>query len=36
MPTIHVNGIDLHYEMEGDGPPLVVVHGSWVDDSILR
>jgi pimeloyl-ACP methyl ester carboxylesterase len=32
MPAIHVNGIDLYHEVEGDGPPLVVVvHGSWAD-----
>jgi pimeloyl-ACP methyl ester carboxylesterase len=31
MAAIHVNGIDLHYEIDGDGPPLVLVHGHWGD-----
>jgi pimeloyl-ACP methyl ester carboxylesterase len=31
MPTIEVNGVDLYYESQGEGPPLVLVHGSWVD-----
>jgi pimeloyl-ACP methyl ester carboxylesterase len=29
MPTIHVNGVELYYEAEGEGPPLVFVHGGW-------
>ena len=32
MPTLHANGVDLFYELSGDGrDPLVLVHGSWVD-----
>jgi pimeloyl-ACP methyl ester carboxylesterase len=31
MPNIHVNGTTLHYETWGEGPPLFLVHGSWVD-----
>jgi pimeloyl-ACP methyl ester carboxylesterase len=27
MPTIHVNDIDLHYEIHGDGEPLLLIHG---------
>lgn len=27
----HINGTNIHYEMQGDGPPLVLVHGSWGD-----
>ena len=27
MPTIHVNGIDLYYETQGAGEPVVLVHG---------
>ena len=27
----HINGIDVHCEIAGDGDPLVLVHGSWVD-----
>ena len=30
MPTANLNGIQLFYELgETDGPPLVLVHGSW-------
>ena len=38
MPTQRVEGADLHYERQGSGPPLVLVHGSWVDSMawILR
>ena len=32
MPTITVNGTELFYERTGtQGPPLVLVHGSWGD-----
>ncbi len=27
MPRAHINGIDIWYEFEGDGPPLVLTHG---------
>ncbi len=27
MPDLSVNGISLHYETEGDGPPLVLIAG---------
>ncbi len=27
MPTVEVNGIDLYYEIEGDGPPLTMIMG---------
>jgi len=27
MPTIHVNYIDLHYEIAGEGEPLLLIHG---------
>ncbi|HJR24008.1 MAG TPA: alpha/beta hydrolase [Acidimicrobiales bacterium] len=33
MPTQQVNGADIHYEREGSGPPLVMVHGSWGDST---
>src|SRR5436190_7110039 len=31
MPIVEVNGTRLHYERNGAGEPLVLVHGSWVD-----
>jgi pimeloyl-ACP methyl ester carboxylesterase len=31
MPVVHANDADLHYERQGSGPPLVLVHGSWGD-----
>jgi pimeloyl-ACP methyl ester carboxylesterase len=31
MATININGNEIHYEFDGDGPPLVLVHGSWTD-----
>jgi pimeloyl-ACP methyl ester carboxylesterase len=30
MPTVTVNGADLHYEDEGSGAPVVFVHGVWM------
>jgi len=27
MPTAGINGFDLHYEVSGEGPPLVWLHG---------
>lgn len=33
MPRVHANGIDIHYEVHGDGFPLVFIsglgHGGW-------
>lgn len=31
MARARVNGVDLFYEVVGEGEPLVLVHGSWVD-----
>jgi pimeloyl-ACP methyl ester carboxylesterase len=31
MAIAHVNGVDLYYELQGSGEPLVLVHGSWGD-----
>ena len=36
MPEAEVNGIDLYYELEGSGEPLVLVHGSWGDATSWR
>src|SRR3972149_6632887 len=27
MPTVAANGIDIYYELWGQGPPLVMAHG---------
>lgn len=31
MARTRVNGVDLYYEIRGEGEPLVLVHGSWTD-----
>lgn len=31
MPIVHVSGTDVHYSLSGDGPGLVLVHGSSMD-----
>ncbi|MGH2556344.1 MAG: alpha/beta fold hydrolase [Actinomycetota bacterium] len=31
MALIRVNGVELAYEIEGSGSPVVLVHGSWSD-----
>ncbi len=31
MPTAHVNGLDLHYERAGSGPPLLFISGTGGD-----
>jgi pimeloyl-ACP methyl ester carboxylesterase len=28
VPTIAANGLDVHYTVEGEGPPLVLLHGA--------
>src|SRR5262245_60229799 len=28
MPTVHANGLEMHYTTEGAGPPLVMLHGA--------
>lgn len=28
MPGVHVNGIYLYYEQQGEGPPLLCIHGT--------
>jgi pimeloyl-ACP methyl ester carboxylesterase len=36
MPVTEANGVTLYYEIHGDGEPLVLVHGSWVDATAWR
>jgi pimeloyl-ACP methyl ester carboxylesterase len=31
MPIVHANNLDHNYEQAGEGPPLVLVHGAFVD-----
>lgn len=31
MPTIQANGIETYYERQGDGPPVVFIHGAIMD-----
>jgi pimeloyl-ACP methyl ester carboxylesterase len=31
VPRISANDVELHYEMTGEGDPLVLVHGGWSD-----
>ncbi len=31
MSAARVNGVELYYELNGSGEPLVLVHGSWGD-----
>jgi pimeloyl-ACP methyl ester carboxylesterase len=31
MPRLRVNGVELYYEVIGEGDPLVLVHGGWGD-----
>ncbi len=31
MPVTRVNGVGLYWEAQGEGEPLVLVHGSWGD-----
>ncbi|MFN8619914.1 MAG: alpha/beta hydrolase [Chloroflexota bacterium] len=28
MPTVEANGLEIHYTVEGEGPPLVLLHGA--------
>mgnify|MGYP000468688482 CR=1 FL=1 len=28
MPYVRANGLDIHYEVEGAGPPMVLLHGA--------
>ena len=27
MPTVHVNGVEIYYEVSGAGPPLTLIMG---------
>lgn len=34
MPTLDVDGTTLRYEAHGSGPPLVLLHGAWLDRAL--
>jgi pimeloyl-ACP methyl ester carboxylesterase len=34
MPHISINDVELYYEVQGSGPPLVLVHGSWDNHAV--
>ncbi|WP_407312318.1 alpha/beta fold hydrolase [Desulfosporosinus sp. SB140] len=36
MPTIKVNDINIHYEIHGEGEPLVLIGGLGTDQSIFK
>lgn len=36
MPTLKVSGADLHYEVVGDGPMLLAIHGGDGSGEIWR
>lgn len=36
MPLSLVNGVELFWEQAGEGPPVVLVHGSWGDHNNWR
>lgn len=31
MPRRHINGFEMYFERHGQGEPLVLVHGGWID-----
>ena len=32
MPYANNNGVKIYYEVEGQGPPLVMAHGGGISD----
>jgi pimeloyl-ACP methyl ester carboxylesterase len=36
MATVRVNGVELYYEDEGAGDPVVFIHGVWVTSAFFR
>ena len=36
MPAIQINDVELHYQVQGSGPPLVLVHGSWDSHAVWQ
>jgi pimeloyl-ACP methyl ester carboxylesterase len=36
MPTTQRSGLTIHYELEGTGPPLVLLHGGYTSSELWR
>ena len=36
MPTKRRSGLAIHYEIEGSGPPLVLLHGGYPSSELWR
>ncbi len=34
MPKSRANGVDIHYEVSGDGPPMVLIHANPFDHNL--
>src|SRR4029453_18893175 len=35
MPRVRINGVELAYELQGSGDPLVMIHGAQGDRSMF-
>lgn len=36
MPSVETNGVETHYEVTGDGPPIVFIHGATSDRQLWK
>jgi pimeloyl-ACP methyl ester carboxylesterase len=36
VPYANNNGVRIHYQVEGNGPPLILLHGIWADGGDFR
>ena len=36
MPTTRRSGVTIHYELDGSGPPLVLLHGGYTSSELWR
>ncbi|MCZ6610380.1 MAG: alpha/beta hydrolase, partial [Alphaproteobacteria bacterium] len=34
MPKSRANGVDIHYEVAGEGPPMVLIHANPFDHNL--
>ena len=35
MPHAHVNDLDMYYEIHGEGPPLILLHGAYMTIELM-